>query len=46
MCSETGHREPVREVPDRDRVPLESARMADHVMENSKWRFPLNWEDR
>jgi hypothetical protein len=40
MCSETGHREPVREVPDRNRVPVESAGMADHVMENSKWRFP------
>jgi hypothetical protein len=40
--SETGHREPVREVPDRNRVPVESAGMADHVMENSKWRFPLD----
>ena len=45
MCSETGHREPVREVPDRNRVPVESAGMADHVMENSKWRFPLKWAD-
>lgn len=43
MCSETGPREPVREVPDRNRVPVESAGMADHVIENSKWRLPLKW---
>jgi hypothetical protein len=46
MCSETGHREPVREVPDRNRVPVESAGMADYLMENSKWRFPLNCADK
>jgi hypothetical protein len=27
-------------------VPVQSAGMADHVMENSKWRFPLKCADR
>jgi hypothetical protein len=27
-------------------VPAESAGIADHVMENSKWRIPLKWADR
>ncbi len=37
---------PMREAPDRNRVPVESAGMADHVMENSKWRFTLKWAAR
>jgi hypothetical protein len=32
MCCETGHREPVREVPDRNRVPVELAAMAGRVV--------------